>query len=58
MRTQFNCQSVFDCIQVDLQPVESAIGQRFDLILGANVMLKSGLRWLFDKDAGKVCVAE
>ncbi|MFC1466403.1 MAG: pepsin/retropepsin-like aspartic protease family protein [Candidatus Brachytrichaceae bacterium NZ_4S206] len=48
----------FDCIQVDLRSVESAIGQRFDVILGANVMLKSGLRWLFDKGAGKVRVAE
>lgn len=48
----------FDCFPTDLKPIEDAIGHRIDLIIGTNLLLKSGLRWLFDKPAGKVFVAE
>ncbi|MCS7040576.1 MAG: retroviral-like aspartic protease family protein, partial [Anaerolineae bacterium] len=48
----------FDCLQSDFQSIENAIGHRIDLIFGANILLKSGLRWLFDKPAGKVFIAE
>ncbi len=47
----------FDCFAVDLQGIEEAIGCRIDLIFGANAMLKSGLRWLFDQPEGRVQVA-
>lgn len=47
----------FDCFAVDLQAVEEAIGCRIDLIFGANAMLKSGLRWLFNQPEGRVQVA-
>ena len=46
----------FDCFAVDLQSIEEAIGHRIDLIFGANAMLKSGLRWLFDQSEGEVKV--
>lgn len=48
----------FDCFATDLKPIENAIGHRIDLIFGINLMLKSGLRWLFDKYAEKVFIAE
>lgn len=48
----------FDCFPTDLKPIENAIGHRMDLIIGTNLMLKSGLRWLFDKLADKVFIAE
>lgn len=48
----------FDCFATDLKPIEEAIGHRIDAILGANLLLKSGLRWSFDKPAGKVFIAE
>lgn len=48
----------FDCFPTDLKPIEDAVGHRIDLIIGTNLLLKSGLRWLFDKPAGKVFVAE
>jgi len=47
----------FDCFAVDLRGIEEALGCRIDMILGANAMLKSGLRWLFDKRTGKVQIA-
>lgn len=48
----------FDCLLTDLKPIEDAVGHRIDLIIGTNLLLKSGLRWLFDKPAGKVFIAE
>ncbi len=47
----------FDCFSVDLQTIETALGNRIDLVLGANAMLRSGFRWCFDKLAGQVFVA-
>ncbi len=47
----------FDCFVVDLQGIEDALGCQIDMILGANAMLRSGFRWLFDKPAGKVQIA-
>ena len=48
----------FDSIEVDLSKIEEAIGHRIDLVFGANAMLKSGLRWLFDKSHNQVFVME
>lgn len=48
----------FDCFQYDLQPIENALGHRVDMIFGANAMLKSGWRWLFDRPTGKAYIAE
>lgn len=47
----------FDCFSADLQTVEKAFGCRVDMIFGANAMLKSAFRWLFDRPAHKVFVA-
>ncbi len=47
----------FDGFATDLQGIEEALGHRIDMILGANAMLKSGLRWLFDRQAGQVWVS-
>ncbi len=47
----------FDCFSTDLQAIEKVLGCRIDLIFGANAMLKSGFRWLFDKLANKAFVA-
>ncbi len=47
----------FDGFATDLQGIEEALGHRIDVILGANAMLKSGLRWRFDPQAGQVRVA-
>jgi len=46
----------FDCFSIDLQMIEKALGCRVDMIFGANAMLKSGYRWLFDMPAGKAYV--
>ena len=46
----------FDCFSTDLQAVEKALGCRVDMVFGANAMLKSGFRWLFDKPEGKAFV--
>lgn len=48
----------FDCLLTDLKPIEDAVGHKIDLIIGTNLLLKSGLRWLFDKPDGKVFIAE
>lgn len=48
----------FDCFPTSLQPIEDAVGHRIDLIIGTNLMLKSGLRWFFDKLSGKVFIAD
>ena len=47
----------FDCFSTDLQAIEKALGCRIDMVFGANAMLKSGFRWLFDKLADKAFVA-
>jgi hypothetical protein len=47
----------FDCFSTDLQAIEKALGCRIDMVFGANAMLKSGFRWLFDKPADKAFVA-
>jgi len=47
----------FDCFSTDLQAIEKALGCRIDMVFGANAMLKSGFRWLFDRLAGEVFVA-
>jgi hypothetical protein len=47
----------FDCFSTDLQAIEKALGRRIDMVFGANAMLKSGFRWLFDKPADKAFVA-
>ncbi|MBO9336821.1 MAG: aspartyl protease family protein [Roseiflexus sp.] len=47
----------FDCFSADLQAIEKVLGCRIDMVFGANAMLKSGFRWLFDKLAGKAFVA-
>lgn len=49
---------LFDSIVVDLRDIEDMIGRRIDLVFGANAMLKSSLRWLFDKGRGKVFVMQ
>ena len=46
----------FDCFSTDLQVIEKGLGCRVDMVFGANAMLKSGYRWLFDMPAGKVNV--
>jgi len=47
----------FDCFSTDLQGIEKALGARVDMVFGANAMLKSGLRWLFDRPGNKAFVA-
>lgn len=47
----------FDAFSVDLTGIETALDHRIDMILGANAMLQSGLRWLFDREQGDVRVA-
>ncbi len=46
----------FDAIEVDLSNIEETIGQQIDLVFGANAMLKSGFRWLFDAKHGEVLI--
>lgn len=48
----------FDSMEVDLTGIEEALGRRIDLVFGANAMLKSGLRWLFDRSHNQVFVKE
>ena len=48
----------FDAFSVDLTGIETALDHRIDMILGANAMLQSGLRWLFDRAQGDVRVAD
>ena len=48
----------FDCLEIDLNAVEEALGHRIDLVFGANAMLKSGLRWLFNREKNRVSVME
>lgn len=48
---------LFDCFTVDLSGIEERIGRRVDMVLGANAMMKSGWRWWFDKQDGKVWVS-
>jgi hypothetical protein len=47
----------FDCFSTNLEAIEKGLNCHIDLILGANAMLKSGYRWLFDKLAGEAFVA-
>ena len=47
----------FDCFSTDLQAIEKALGCRIDMVFGANAMLKSGFRWLFDRLEGEAFVA-
>ena len=46
----------FDGIAVDLSGVEEAVKRRIDLVFGLNAMLRSSLRWWFNKREGKVFV--
>ncbi len=46
----------FDSFVSDLHDIEEALGERIDLVFGANSMLKSGLRWFFDRETNKVFV--
>lgn len=48
----------FGVFAVDLQGIEKALNRQVDMVFGANAMIKSELRWLFDRNKGKVCVAE
>ena len=48
----------FDSIVTDLQDIEEPLGERIDLVFGANAMLKSGLRWLFNRAKGKVYIIQ
>jgi hypothetical protein len=47
----------FDCFSTDLQAIEKVLGCRIDLIFGANAMIKTGFRWLFDRSANEAFVA-
>lgn len=47
----------FNAFVADLTPIEEALHQRIDMVLGATTMLKSGLHWRFDREAGQVWVA-
>jgi hypothetical protein len=47
----------FDCFSTDLQAIEKALGCRIDMVFGANAMLKSGVRWLFDRPANKAFIS-
>jgi hypothetical protein len=47
----------FDCFFADLQAIEKGLGCRIDMVFGANAMLKSGFRWLFDRASEKAFVA-
>ncbi len=48
----------FDSIVIDLQDIEEPLGERIDLVFGANAMLRSGLRWSFNKARGKVYIIQ
>ncbi len=47
----------FDCFVANLHGIEDALGYQVDMILGANAMLNSGLKWCIDRRAGSVKVA-
>jgi hypothetical protein len=57
LRIQNTVLPSFDCFSTDLQGIEKALGARVDMVFGANAMLKSGLRWLFDRAVNKAFVA-
>ena len=48
----------FDAFVVELGLVEEYLGHRIDVVLGANAMLRGGLRWLFDREKSRVLVME
>ncbi len=48
---------LFGVFVTDLQGIEETLNRQIDIVFGANAMIKSELRWLFDRVNSRVGVA-
>jgi hypothetical protein len=47
----------FDCFIIDLASIEEIAGHQIDMVLGANIMIKSGIRLYLNKDKNEASIS-